>query len=87
MIDDRCVCMRYCVGELIAAWNLRARPTLARMIERGKVVDHARIFEVRNLQRGLVEGSEDAFSNRHRGKSHHLPECPCKAGKVVECAR
>lgn len=86
MIDERCICVRYCPGELIAAWNARARATLARMLGRGIVVDHQRIFEVRTLQKGLTEGKEYAFDPKHLGKSHHLPECPCKAGRTVVCA-
>ena len=83
MIDDRCICVRYCPGELIAMWNARARPTLARMLGRGIVVDHTRIFEVRTLHGALTRGEAWAFSPEHLGKSHHLPDCPCKAGRVV----
>lgn len=64
-------------------WNARARATLARMLGRGIPIDHERIMEIRALQKGITEGEEYAFSPHHLGKSHHLPECPCKAGRVV----
>ena len=78
MIDERCICMRLCKGELIAAWNGRARTTLARMASRGRVLSSSEIANVHVHLAMLSNGDEKAFAAAQEGMSLHLLKCPCR---------
>jgi hypothetical protein len=75
MIDERCICMRFCKRELIAAWSKRATPILVRLARRGRF-SPKRIERVFGLLSDLSAGSEKAYAPENAYASHHLKHCP-----------
>ena len=76
-----CTCGSACVHDLLAAWDRRAEPILARLLEHGHPLDFPRILRVKALTRGLSRGDAQALAPEHTGLSHHLPGCPRKGNR------
>lgn len=83
--SDQCVCRQHTLPALVAAWDARIRPVLAKGVNDGRPIDQAKLQLSAKLVAGIPEGSSASFDERYRELSHHLPECPfaCPADQTA----